>query len=229
VAVKFTSADFPGYVEAVARENLVRAAACLGMTERICGVEVMPLTARHVRLLALSNSPLLWRSIKPEVLATRPGIYADALAFLWIVSPKFKAGNTKARDKFLKSIRPVFKLSMVEVCREIAAYLDEAYLDAGQSDITEKSYYAFEISIVNSMHRSWGLPVDFWENHWLRRMVRRFSGQPCPLDVPLKIVWQNFKEQARYNNPETVLSNASDRVLADGLVKVNEKLKAEKK
>ena len=144
MSVKLTSDSFPGYVEAVARENLVRAAACLGLRETICGVEVLPLTARHIRILALANSPLLWRSIKPEVLATRPGIHIDALAFLWIVSPGFKVGDTKKRDKFFKSIRQVFKRTMVEVVREIQTYIEEAYLDAGQSDITEKSYYAFD-------------------------------------------------------------------------------------
>ena len=224
-AIQLSPADFPGYVEAVARENNVRAAACLGLTERICGVEVLPLTARMVRLLAVCNSPHLMRSIKPEVLATRPGIHADAVAFLWIVSPKFKAGNLKARARFLKSIRHVYKLPMDVVCKEIAEYLDEAYLDAGHPDITEKSYYAFEISIVNGLHRAWGLPVDFWENHWLRNLIRRFSGKPCPLDVPLKIIWQNQKEQARHANAQTTLSNESDKKLADGLAALNQKMK----
>ena len=49
--------DFPGYAAAVERENLVRAAACLGLPEMVCGVECAPMTVEHSRLLALARSP----------------------------------------------------------------------------------------------------------------------------------------------------------------------------
>lgn len=187
----------------------------------------MPMTARHVRLLCLSSSPFLVRSLKPEQLAKLPNIYADAMAFLWIVSPRFRNGHQASKVRFFKSIRSVTKKGVVDVCGEILAYVEEAYMDAPSGDNSLKSYYAFEISVVNVLHRNWGLPVDFWENHWLRKLIRRFTGKPCPLDVPLKIVWQNMKEQRAWENPGAIMSNASDKLLADGLALMNKRSKEE--
>lgn len=222
MATRLSQADFPGYAEAVARERLIRATACLGGQELICGIDVMPLTSRHIRWLAFVNSPFLLRGVSLDELCAKPDIDRDIMLFLWLVSPLFKSGAIRRRNRFYKrSFKVIGKLAVNIVVKEIVDYIDEAYLDAGQPSGEEKSYYAFEVSIVTSLHRTYGLPIDFWETGWLRNLVRCVTGKPSPLDVPLKIFWQLQKAERRHNDPDFPLSNASCKVLADGLTRIN--------
>ena len=90
-AIEFTIADFPGYAEAVERENAIRGASCLGINEVICGLEVLPLCAAHVRLLSLVRSPFMG-AYPVQALIEKPDILADIMRFLWIVSPQYQTG-----------------------------------------------------------------------------------------------------------------------------------------
>lgn len=94
-------ADFPGYAEAVARENKVRGSACLGLNEVICGCEVKPLCPEHLGLLTFIRHPFhggytvdqLCGTKEKEFADAKPDLLADILRFLWIVSPMYKTGS----------------------------------------------------------------------------------------------------------------------------------------
>ena len=231
-AVQLTTDDFPGYAAAVQRENLVRAAACLGMTERVCGVEAVALTSRRVRLLAMANSPFLARGVSVHQFCTLPNIGAHIVTFLWAVSTRYAAGNTRKRLRFIKRHRPLLKRPIDELISGILDYIGEAYLDAPESE-ESKSFFAFEASIVISMHHLYGLPIDFWEDSGtifgrVRRAYRRLTGKISPLDVPLKIYWQLQKAEHQYGNPKATMSNPSDKFIADGLSELNKRQRRER-
>lgn len=219
-----TPADFPGYAAAVARENLVRAAACLGLPESICGLEVMSMNIEHVRLLAMVRSPFLMRGIGAQRLCGKPGIETDVLTALWVLSPRWRPSG-RARDRFLKS-KPVRAIMRLPIDKPVAAllnYVDEAYIDspAGGDDL--KSYFAFEIPVAIEMSRAFGLPLDFWNKHPVRNFIRWVTGKPSPLRVPLKILFQIRKAQRQMDDPKAIMHNASDKLLADGLAAMNQR------
>jgi hypothetical protein len=217
----FTDADCPGYAEAVARENLVRGAACLGLNEKICGLEVKPLTAYHVRWLVLVRSPFLLK-VSAEVLANKPDILDDVMKFLWIVSPMFEPGVRErgwglgsgvwgtAKDKFNRTFAPILKQRIDTVCREILDYVDEAYIDAEEAGHRDKNYYEFEVSIANELHEHYGYRVDFWN---------AMPVEKNPIHVPLKLVFQFRKCRAQKKG--LTVSNSSERFISAGLEAMN--------
>jgi hypothetical protein len=218
----FLDADFPGYAEAVARESLVRSAACLGLNEKICGLEVKPLTAYHVRLLVLVQSPFLLK-IKPELLAGRPDIVDDVMKFLWIISPMFKAGSKTTskwwlwrspRDKFNCVFAAVLKQRIDNVCREILEYIDEAYIDAEPPINSDKSYYEFEIGIADELNEHYGYRADFWNPMPIEKN---------PVHVPLKLIFQ-FRKR-RLQNAGQIVCNQSEKLILAGLDAMNKKEK----
>jgi hypothetical protein len=243
-ALPFTDADFPGYAEAVAREHLVRSAACLGLNEKICGLEVKPLMAYHVRWLVLNHSPFLLK-VSAEVLAEKPDILGDVMKFLWVVSPMFEPGVKcqvasgtwwvssvkwrlrrwlrleNARDKFNRIFAPILKQRIDTVCREILEYVDEAYLDAGEPGRGDKNYYEFEVSIADELHEHYGYRVDFWRE--VRVPKWKFWLGPVrdlnPVHVPLKLVFQ-FRKCRDQKRGRTV-SNSSERFISAGLEAMN--------
>ena len=228
--------DFPGYAEAVAQENLVRGVACLGLNERICGLEVRPLTAWHVRWLMLNRSPFLGK-YPAAMLCAKPDIVDDIMRFLWIVSPLYKPGSKptagwrrrvwpSARDRFNRRYSPIVKQKLDQVVAEILQYMDEAYLDAGEGSTGEKSYYEFEIAVAHEMHEVYGLPIDFWVRPpgllgWLRDAWRNWNGQVNPIHIPLKIVFQLRKCRQKWNDPKALLTNRSEMLISKGLEKIN--------
>jgi hypothetical protein len=224
----FVDADFPGYAGAVARENTIRGAACLGLNEKICGLEVKPLTAYHVRLLTMIRSPFLLKTVTTEMLAVKPDIVDDVMRFLWIVSPMFKLGvqSSKSswhswrlggwypfeteRDEFNRVFAPIIKQRIDVICREILEYVDEAYIDGRPAAGSDKSYYEFEIEIADEFHEHYGYRVDFWNNP-----------QPStlnPLHVPLKLVFQFRKRRAEGRGD--MVENQSERYISAGLEKM---------
>ena len=216
----FVAADFPGYAEAVARENTIRAAACLGVNEKICGLEVRPLTAWLYRWLALVRSPFLIPGMTAGALVEKPEIVNDVMAFLWIVSPMFVPGARQrerwwqrrtARDRFNMAFAPILQQRVDDVCREILEYVDEAFVDAGAPDPGgDKNYFAFEVEIADELHRHYGYRVDFW---------RAPADGMNPVHVPLKLIFQ-FRKRRRQAAGD-VLWNGSDEYLSKGLAAMN--------
>jgi hypothetical protein len=219
-AIEFSVADFPGYAEAVARENEIRGAACLGINETICGLEVKPLCAAHVRLLTLTRSPFLGR-YPVEALLEKPGIENDILLFLWIVSPFYEAGSKTSaprkwwqrkqkptnRDKFNEAFAPVVKMDARKVIHDILEYVEDSYIDCDDSAPgVEKSFFSFEVSIAHEFHKHYGFRVDFWNNP---------PREQNPLYVPLKLVFQFRKLRAKVDGGE--ITNKSDRLVEASL------------
>ena len=219
-AIEFSVADFPGYAEAVARENEIRGAACLGINETICGFEVKPLCAAHVRLLTLTRSPFLGH-YQVEVLLGKPGIENDIMLFLWIVSPFYESGSKASekrawwrrkasptsRDKFIDAFAPIIKMDARKVIHELLEYVEDSYIDCDDSsDGCAKSFFSFEISIAHELHKHYGFRVDFWNNP---------PREQNPLYVPLKLVFQFRKLRAKIDGGE--ISNKSDKLVESSL------------
>lgn len=211
-------ADFPGYAAAVAHENLVRGAACLGISSEICGLTIKPLTAFHVRQLGFARSPFLISDITLDALLAKQDILDDIMRFLWIVSPMWKQGaltrkhfwqRRSARDHFNKMFAPILKQPADKVCREILEFIEEAYLDAGEASGTDKTFFAFEIGIAIEL-REFGFRADFWNS---------MPPEKNPVHVPLKIVFQLRKH--RHYSKGALVSNKSERLISDGLAKMN--------
>lgn len=199
--------DVPGYAEAARREDDLRAVPFLGLDERIAGLPAAPLTLRRVQWLTFCRSPFLLK-LDADALLAKPAIAADILLFLWIVSPKFQAGNERARDRFFKSNRAVMKLDARQVIQDALDYVEEAFLDGGENQGEEtRSYFSTAAAIVGFFHRHYGLQIDVWENSWARNLVRKLTGQPNVLDIPLRIAFQLIRVHQKHINPEAILHN----------------------
>lgn len=211
--------DCPGYAEAEQREEELRAIPFLGIPETICGVKVAPLTLRRLQWLTMIKSPFLMR-LEPEVLATKPDIGSDIERFLWCVSPKFNAGDEKARKRFGKQ-----KLkNHANVIKEICEYMDEAFLDRGESDMSSRSFYSAAAALVCFFHHNYGLSIDVWDNSWLRNLGRKFSGKPNILDIPLRIAFQLVKAHGKSVNPDaTFLNRLSQPKIDDFMASLNKR------
>jgi len=200
--------DVPGYAEAARREEDIRAVPFLGLDERIAGLPAASLTLRRVQWLTMVRSPFLLK-VGTSTLLDKPNLAADIILFLWIVSPKFEAGNERAKKRFYKSHGGVMKQDAVKVVTEILEYVEEAFLDAAERDRTDdpRSYYSTAAGLVGFFHQHYGLQVDVWENSWARRMARLLTGQPNVLDIPLKIAFQLIRVHQKSVNPEMLLHN----------------------
>jgi hypothetical protein len=231
-AIEFTIADFPGYAEFVARENELRAGACLGINETICGCDVKPLNAAHIALLSLVRSPFLslsateiWDAVMDSE-ERRAQLQCDILRFLWIVSPQYEQGSRAgviprrkwyesrhrhlrraaaamtARDKFNAAFAPVLKQPVDKVLQEICQYVDDAYIDTDDSRPDGAEKTGWAFQI--------SIACELSTNHGYRV---DFWNPACPVEknpllVPLKIVTQLRKyRQARRGEP---IKNRSD-------------------
>jgi len=215
-AIEFSIADFPGYAEAVARETHVRNTACLGINEVICGLEVRPLTASHVRLLSLIRSPFIHR-FSAEQLCAKPDIIADIMRFLWLVSPHFKQGSfarkhwwqrRTARDRFNSDFAPIMKQRLDVVVREILDYVEDSFIDAEEGD-AGKSYFSEDVAIAYELSKFHGYRLDFWHS--------ACPADRNPLQVPLKIVFQLRKVRKSFEHGTDGLANRSDALVQAGL------------
>ena len=200
--------DCPGYLEAALREDLIRATPFLGIEERINGLPALPLTLRMVQWLEMIKSPFLTR-LPASVLVTKPDITNDVMIFLWIVSPSFKAGNEKAKKKFYKTHGVAMELNALKTVEEIIEYLNESFLDSNESNKEgdQRSYYSTAASIVGFFNRNFGLEIDVWENSYLRNLVRKLTGRPNVMDVPLKIAFQLIRAHQKNENPQMTFHN----------------------
>lgn len=227
-AVPFTADDFADVEIEQARERYIRSVACLGVNERICGIEVKPLCMAHISLLRASQSPFLmhWSFEKAIETLGQENLQNYFMLFMWIVSPHYEQGSTiktrwwqrkTARDRFNESVAPIASVPLPVVYNEIMAYMDEAFIDAEESPAGEihKSFYAEEISIAYEFAK-FGWRIDFWN-------------ADCPQDknpmlVPLKIVFQLRKARAQAElGKDASLSNRSDRLVAVAQVKIGER------
>ena len=208
--------DCPGYAEAARREEEIRVVPFLGLEERIAGLPVSPLTLRRLQWLTMVRSPFLY-GLSAETLIEKPGIADDIILLLWIVSPQFKAGNERAKRRFYKTHGSVLKADAAKVIQEIIDYVDESFLDsgAGEKGATERSYYSTAAALVGFFAANYGLPLDAWENSIWRNLVRRLTGKPNVMDIPLKIAFQLVRVHQRSKNPDFKPTNRLTQAAVD--------------
>jgi hypothetical protein len=184
----------PGYAEAVRRENLSRLAAFVpGATDRLCGFDVRPLTARHVCFLGLADNGFVGggATIEPE----------DVSQFLWVVSVGFSPDEGR-RDAFVKR---TVSLSFVQSVREIEDWIEDAYGDAPGTAEGSRSPVSWVAALVDRFASEYG---------WTDQAI---------LDIPLARLWQYFRcIQIRKSSGKggPIFINRSDKIRADWLLTI---------
>ena len=240
-AVAFKHADFPGYAEAVARENEIRGAACLGINEVICGLEVKPMCAAHVRLLSITHSPFMGRFTVAQLAGTpdngftdgKPDILTDIMRFLWIVSPMYETGSRASvaapkrrwfegdkkysrRCKAARTARDKFNEAFAPILKQP---VDKVVKDI--LDYVEEAYTDADDSDDGAEKSHYAFEVsiahEFAKNYGYRV---DFWDSTCPADknpllVPLKIVFQLRKLRERQDGGHP--ANKSDKLIVAGL------------
>ncbi len=204
-------AIFPGLAEATARENLLRDLAYAGLPELVCGIELCPLTARHVLRLSLTQSPFFAPPPDRETLLRWLGLECitevDVARFLWACSPRYRPGARVARWRFLRSVR---RFPLGPACEEIFAFVEESFADKpGGTPANGPSYWSWLASYVFAIARATG---------WTEAAI---------LDLPLKRGWQYLKLARLENDPKAIFFNPySDRAKSDWLRTVNAEVNA---
>lgn len=201
--------DCPGYAENARREREIRDVPFLGVAERVAGIDCAPLTLRRLMWLQMTKSPFLLDLENAEVrqfIANKPNLLGDLLVFFWIISPEFEAGNERKKAKYFKRLRPLLQQTVGTVLEEIRQYMFEQFMDAGHGR-DGKSFYSSAASLVAFFSKHYGLGLDVWENSPWRNLVRRLSGQPNALDIPVKIAWQLMRVHRVQTGGETIFEN----------------------
>jgi len=221
--------------ECVEQEKLVRNASLLGLNESVCGYDVVPLTIEKWVALVVMRSPYV-----PPFKEPTPD---ETLAMLWILSPEFVPGNSKAakraRRKFFKQDLPfvaplppffwrtlrarakhVIKVEHARRCHavivnELRDYIAEAFQDApqGGSGGIESPEYYSDAIAIACS------------------LAREYGGGLQQyLSMPLKIAFQASKANSEYQQLKAgmpvVLSNPSDMQSSSELEEANRVLHA---
>lgn len=171
---------------AEAAEAFQRNAAFLNLTEFIEGVEVLPLTLRHIVTLEATHSPFMVGG-KPNA--------NDVVNFLWLLNRKFEPNQLAKRWFYLRRCR---KLDFCKTVKAIANYIDDAFSDgSGKSSPKRTQYYSTAAGAVDLISAEYGWSED------------------TVLDLPVKRVIQYSKAIALRTNPKAVLFNRSREILVD--------------
>jgi hypothetical protein len=134
------------YREALALQDLVWNAAWAGVTEDICGIEVLPFTPLHYVRLAAARSPFVCGGREPS--------RQDVDNFLWVVSPLYDPQSRwKKFRHWLRYFRSAGNLSLDDLIAGIDEYMDEAWQDSPPSPTTgrHKSYYSPVVSMMRTL------------------------------------------------------------------------------
>lgn len=199
-------ATIPGYREAVAKERFERTAAFAPLLETVCGVQVLPLTFRHLAILETVGSPFVCG-----------GSYSilDVGAFLWIVSPSFvprgKFLASWKRRRFLKRLGKIRFLfpdplpegfnrrvwALKQAGHEIAQYIrdSEQDLPPSQAGRPKPSYCSNEAAVVDKIASEYG---------WSEAAI---------LDTPLKRLLQYVNRIELRATGKNTAFNRSDEVV----------------
>lgn len=185
--------QIPGLREAVEKEQFIRDTAFLDIPEQICGIDVKPLTLRHVLALSLVGSPFMVGGNPSPV---------DCAQFLWCVSTRWNPDSKWQRRLFM--IR-CGKINAVDCVNQIDEFLRESFQDApprmGGGD--RPSYYSYAAFMVDTFAHQYG---------WTDSQT---------LDMPCKRAFQLLCAIRKRNNPEATLFNPSDSVRGKWLDEIN--------
>jgi hypothetical protein len=180
--------DHPAYRRAKERgaalEENLRAAAFLPIPEKICGIEVVPLTLRIILRLTASRSPfMIGRSIRA----------GHIVAFLWAVSPGYSLRTKRARES--AKVRLVEKAAAIPYIRARSAirkYLYYAWLDRPPVNRKKKGTplpVCFAAAMVHHMAKAYG---------WTEETI---------LEIPIRRLYQYLNMIRLEGNPNAVTFN----------------------
>ena len=194
----------PEIREAVEKQDLVRDVSFLGLPETIGGMEVLPMSFRHVLWLELNRSPFLGHGpLEPANLVT------SLAAFMKTVSPFHPLNRSRFNGwRQRRYLRRVGRMKLDVALRDIREYVSEAFMDApsgGTSGEVKASYYSTGAA-------------------WVHRLCKNYSGlnpdpgvYPSAIDLPLKVGFQMLKllKQDDYAKAGKMcpLFNPSDEVI----------------
>jgi len=182
----------PGYREAVEQEQASRDAAFIDVTHSVCGVDVLPLTLRHLSILLLVRSPFVCGGMPTS---------EDVAKWLWIMSPDFSTDQRK-RDKFVRSVRGINFVDVVVAIREFT----NAQLRDVPTGSKGPSAAAITSSVATFVH------VIATEYHWPEADIMR---------IPIQRLAQYLRLINRAGDPKAIFVNPSDHIVADYMRKKN--------
>lgn len=151
------------YDDAIASESEDRCLAFLCESDRICGLDVKPLTLRLLERLKLARSPFILGGQVNHV---------QVAQFLWIVSVDFSPDKEK-RDAWLSERQGIV---VTDAIKEIDEYLDRAFLDSRIFGKKSRPMVSVSASVALEMA---GEP---WRMKWQEIM-----------DYPLAVLFQLMK------------------------------------
>jgi hypothetical protein len=161
----------PGYQRAKERggaiEESIRGNAFLSIPEKICGIEVRPLTLRIVRRLKVSRSPFICGG---------PTGAGDCLVFLWAVSPGYLLRTKKAREKAKTAlIEKARGIPYRRAVRGIRRYLFYTSIDrppTPRGKKNEGSFISLEAAIVHQIASAYSWDDEAILDKPLRRLYQ---------------------------------------------------------
>lgn len=153
------------YQEAVKRDTDVRDAAFLELTTAICGVEIRQMTPRDFLIIDGIGSPFIY-GLKDQA------DNQDVVAFLWLISPRFRPGRLAAW-RFGRRCR---KINFGLAVKAIEQYVEDTFQDApGGSPSNDTPFASCVAFWVHRLSSAYG-----WD--W-RDVIR----------TPLKVLFQQLK------------------------------------
>ena len=169
----------PEILEAVEKQDLVRDVAFLGLPENIGGLEVMPMSFRHLLWLELKRSPFIGHGqLKAKTLVE------DLAAFMKIVSPFHPLSPRRFNGwRQRRYLQRVGKMKLDVAIKDIRDYVSEAFMDApsgGTSGDVRASYYSTGAAWVHRLAQEYHLEAN--PNLY-----------PSAIDLPLKVGFQMLK------------------------------------
>jgi hypothetical protein len=208
----------PGYAEAIERQDLVRDVAFLGVPETLCGIEVAPMTFRHLLWLQLVRSPFIGAGLPDaETLHLAVAAFFKTLAPLEKPSFMLTAFDRKLQVDLKRYMESVGKLKASdETLKAINEFVNEAFIDSpGGADGAAESYYSVGAALTH-------------------QLCKNYSGlNPNPLiypgaiDIPLKAGFQMLKlvkqeECSRAGRKCILFNGLSDRAKSRWMNSMNQ-------
>jgi hypothetical protein len=188
-------ADNPKYLAALDRESFIRSAAFIDWPERICGLQVRPLTFGQIIRLELLSSPFVSGGMPtPD----------DVRTALWILSVDYSPRSNWRKLVFHLRLSNVGYGDAVTGIRE---HIDEAFMDAppAPKHASGPPYCSQAAHIVDTFADEYGWSIEY------------------VLNVPVKALFQLLKRQMKRVNPKAIVFNPSDSVRAELLRELNGK------
>jgi hypothetical protein len=175
----------PGYRQAVEDETATREAAFLGVTELVCGVEVLPFSPLHFSMLECARSPFVKGGVPSP---------ADVAIFLWAVSPGY-APRAKIRRWLFA--RRVAGLDYLNSLSEIQSYIQDAFGDAPGVKMSgfKPSYYSGTAAMIDLIASQYG---------WSEEQIIR---------IPFKRIFQYARCIRERTSDNPIFFNRSDAVI----------------